>query len=97
MDPEIFFSEDEERESKKRTEREIIAKKICEPCQVSGNCLDWALRFNEIGVWGGTSTQEREKIKRIGHRVSCVRCSRKRIDRKDDYQVCLSCGLSWLV
>lgn len=96
-DPNIFFSEDEMRVSRGRTEREKIAKAVCKKCPVSGNCLQMALNTPEtVGVWGGTSTDEREKIKRIGKRASCVRCRGSHIALVEGGQVCVGCGLSWL-
>lgn len=96
-DPNIFFSEDEMRKSRGRTAREKIAKAICKPCPVSGNCLQVALDTPEtVGVWGGTSTDEREKIKKIGKRASCVRCRGSQVTTAESWQVCTECGLSWL-
>jgi WhiB family redox-sensing transcriptional regulator len=98
-DPNIFFSEDEMRKSRGRTAREKIAKAVCKPCPVSGNCLQMALTVPEtVGVWGGTSTDEREKIKRIGKaRSSCIRCRGRTTALAEGAQVCVECGLSWLV
>lgn len=46
-----FF--DEERE----------AKKVCINCPVKSECLQDALVYNYDGVWGGTTTKERRRIK----------------------------------
>lgn len=41
------------------------AKRICASCPVSAECLAYALQHNERdGVWGGTSVEERERIRR---------------------------------
>lgn len=48
------------------------AKKICngqtkentEVCPYRADCLAWALFNNEPGVWGGTTSNERRKMKR---------------------------------
>jgi WhiB family redox-sensing transcriptional regulator len=56
-DPEIFFPE------KGGSVRE--AKKICARCPVRAECLDYALGHDEqYGVWGGTSEQERRRMRR---------------------------------
>lgn len=98
-DPELFFAEDETRPSAARTRKEAAAKAVCRLCPVSGNCLDSALSWPDtMGVWGGTTTQERGKIQRIGRRASCVRCRGKDVAPVDgSSQVCLTCGLSWLM
>lgn len=48
------------------------AKRVCNgdgkdvpPCPVRAACLEWALENDErFGVWGGTSEQDRRKLKR---------------------------------
>ena len=41
------------------------AKAICRLCEVRGECLDYALTTNqESGVWGGTSEEERRKLRK---------------------------------
>lgn len=45
--------------------REREAKAICEGCPVRDACLDWALEHGEAGIWGGTTTRERPKVRRI--------------------------------
>lgn len=39
------------------------AKKICRPCPVRKECLDWAIGNEDYGVWGGTTAYERRKIR----------------------------------
>jgi len=55
-DPGIFFPISNQSDRK--------AKKLCKECPVQGQCLDEALTFNELGVWGGTNERERRRIKR---------------------------------
>ena len=56
-DPEAFFPE------KGGSTRE--AKRICEGCEVRGQCLDYALENDErFGIWGGLSERERRKLRR---------------------------------
>lgn len=41
------------------------AKAVCAECDVQVDCLDFALRTKqEYGVWGGTTEDERRKIRR---------------------------------
>ncbi len=56
-DPEAFFPE------KGGSTRD--AKRICTSCQVSAECLEYALQNDErFGIWGGLSERERRKLKR---------------------------------
>ena len=50
-DPELFFSE---------SVRDIAAaKSICYSCPLVSNCAEWAIRFEDFGVFGGLSAKER--------------------------------------
>ncbi|CAN5125472.1 N/A [soil metagenome] len=41
------------------------AKKVCDECSVRSPCLEFALVTNQdSGVWGGTSEEERRKLRR---------------------------------
>lgn len=41
------------------------AKRICGPCVVRQECLEWALTTRQdSGVWGGLSEDERKAIRR---------------------------------
>ena len=56
-DPEAFFPE------KGGSSRE--AKKICGQCEVSAQCLEYALQNDErFGIWGGLSERERRRLRR---------------------------------
>lgn len=76
----------------------------CRPCPVRAQCLTTALRGNEVGIWGGTSTEERLRIRRRRNRIKCPGCSVETplllVDQRPDgtpdpQQVCRACGLSW--
>jgi len=56
VDPDVFFNESGQ--SRK-------AKAICQPCPVRESCRDWAIEHQEIGIWGGTTTAERNRIRHI--------------------------------
>jgi len=58
-DPEAFFPE------KGGSTRD--AKRLCEACPVSGQCLDYAMTNDEkFGIWGGLSERERRRLRRRG-------------------------------
>jgi WhiB family redox-sensing transcriptional regulator len=40
----------------------VHAKSICRACPVGGECLEFAVRHDEIGVWGGTTRRERRRL-----------------------------------
>ena len=41
------------------------AKAVCQTCDAQAACLEFALQTNQdSGVWGGTSEEERRKIRR---------------------------------
>lgn len=41
-----------------------LARTICSACTVRIQCLEWAVRHEDHGMWGGTSPVERRKIRR---------------------------------
>jgi hypothetical protein len=55
--PEIFFPE--------KSGSTKDAKGICARCEVRADCLEYALNRREhYGIWGATSSRERERIAR---------------------------------
>lgn len=57
LDPDLFFPE--------RGEPTAPAKEVCSVCVVRAECLEYALVGRETyGVWGGTSEQERRRLRR---------------------------------
>jgi WhiB family redox-sensing transcriptional regulator len=47
-------------------EQIAAAKAVCERCDVRGPCLEFALSTNqESGIWGGTSEEERRKLRKV--------------------------------
>jgi len=41
------------------------AKQVCQQCEAQAPCLEFALATNqESGVWGGTSEEERRKLRK---------------------------------
>ncbi len=70
-DPEIFFPLDIEmgfgKFSSKYQSLEA-AKKVCQECPLIKDCLEYALKNHEIGVWGGTTEHERKLIRKRNYR-----------------------------
>ena len=56
LDPEIFYAES--------GSAIVRAKAFCQQCDVRDRCLQWALKREEFGVWGGTTARERASIRR---------------------------------
>ena len=63
-DPEIFFPE---RHGKidNRDAQVKEAKAICAKCEVTAECLEYAIERDErFGIWGGLTVDERAEVKR---------------------------------
>lgn len=55
----IFFMPDGEKGSRK-VAREEYAKRVCRPCTVQHECLNYAMVSGEpYGIWGATTPRER--------------------------------------
>ena len=49
------------------------AKAVCEECPVKERCLQFALETNQdSGIWGGTSEEERRRLRRAWLRDRAV-------------------------
>lgn len=59
MDPSLF--------NPQRGESPEPAKQVCASCFVRSDCLAWALKHREAGVWGGTTVRQREHM--LGKRL----------------------------
>ena len=43
--------------------RSATARKVCKKCEVTAQCLDFALGFpSMVGIWGGTTEKQRRKL-----------------------------------
>jgi hypothetical protein len=60
--PEVFFPEDEHDAESKKT-MIAVAKQICNDCPVRLRCFDYALSAGMQGIWGGTTYEERLKLR----------------------------------
>lgn len=53
-----------------------VARMICAGCPVKNECLDYALKHEEFGIWGGMSAEERNRYRRT-HKVKFVSSERR--------------------
>jgi len=60
VDPELFFPEKGGGQGKEFK----MARSVCHRCDLTEECLDWALKHHELGIWGGTSERERRVLRR---------------------------------
>jgi WhiB family redox-sensing transcriptional regulator len=56
LDPELFYAES--------GAAIVRAKSMCAGCPSRERCLEWAIRREEFGVWGGTTARERAAMRR---------------------------------
>lgn len=61
----LFFSENDPSRLRAKF-AELEAKAICRRCPVQVACLEYALAADEWGIWGGTTRDERRKMKKAG-------------------------------
>jgi WhiB family redox-sensing transcriptional regulator len=70
QDPELFFPVGSGPEA---LEQETAAKRVCRPCAVRAECLEWALTTcQDAGIWGGLGEEERRDIRRARRRARTV-------------------------
>lgn len=43
------------------------AKAICSGCPVAKECLAFALKNSEMGIWGGTTDEDRKRLRRLSN------------------------------
>lgn len=62
IDPDLFFPVGTTGLAPRQIE---VAKRVCRSCDVVEPCLEFALVTNqESGVWGGTSEEERRRLRK---------------------------------
>jgi len=59
IEPEFYFPTNKTLSTENR-----IAKRLCQSCVVQKECLDYALRYQVQGIWGGTHGGERTKLRK---------------------------------
>lgn len=67
-DPEMFFPQEVEFYGRKTTSPKYFnlsaAKELCSQCPLQVQCLRYAIRNSEVGIWGGTTESQRESLRR---------------------------------
>jgi len=58
-EPDLFFPEIGDKRSEKQ------ALKICSDCPCRDECLMWALKNDEKGIWGGQTERQRTRYLRV--------------------------------
>lgn len=56
LDPELFYAES--------GAAIMRAKAYCARCPLREKCLEWAIKREEFGVWGGMTARERASLRR---------------------------------
>lgn len=57
--PDLFFPDS--RATRQHSDS-ALAKKMCAECPIIRECGDYAIRYEEEGIWGGLTKPEREKL-----------------------------------
>lgn len=68
----------------------------CRACPVRTRCLAWAMLHGAEGYWGGTSTYQRDQLRRVRTRAKCPLCLSTALVYDDPHELCLACGVSWV-
>jgi WhiB family redox-sensing transcriptional regulator len=55
-DPEIFFPEREDKIAVR------TASRVCAVCPIVEDCLEYAIKNENFGIWGGASSLERKRM-----------------------------------
>jgi len=58
---EFFFTEED---NERDTSVYSLGKTICSGCSVRQQCLEWAVKHEAHGLWGGMTPRERMMIRR---------------------------------
>jgi WhiB family redox-sensing transcriptional regulator len=58
---EFFYPEDGKEND---TSIYSFARKICSGCEVKQACLDWGIRHEGYGMWGGMTPRERMAVRK---------------------------------
>lgn len=46
------------------------ARAICKSCKANARCLEYAMKNNDVGVWAGTTANQRAKMRRTMRKKS---------------------------
>jgi WhiB family redox-sensing transcriptional regulator len=63
---EHFYIDDREKGQTKKNKKLLMdAKIMCSTCPFLDQCRMYALKREKYGVWGGTTPQERDKLRKV--------------------------------
>lgn len=74
----------------------VEAQAWCRTCPVRTTCLAWAMLYGAEGYWGGTTTYQRNQLRRVRTRAKCPLCLGTALVYEDPHELCLGCGVSWI-
>ncbi|MFJ8049790.1 WhiB family transcriptional regulator [Streptomyces luteogriseus] len=77
-------------------EAAIAEERWCRSCPVRTQCLSWAMLHSAEGYWGGTTTYQRNQLRRVRTRAKCPLCLSTSLVYVDPHELCLACGVSWI-
>ena len=63
VDPGLFFPNDGD-----NVAQIAEAKAVCAGCAVKDDCLAFALKYPQYGIWGGLTDEERRTLRRVTRR-----------------------------
>lgn len=89
----VFFPGDSPASEERAAEEARL--KYCNTCPVYVLCMDSALELGDVGIWAGTTTELRRKLRRKRTRKKCPGCWNDNLRTSDRVCICPSCGLSW--
>lgn len=72
------------------------AQEWCQTCDVRTRCLAWAMLHRAEGYWAGTTTYQRDQLRRVRTRAKCPICASVDLVYTDPHELCLACGASWI-
>lgn len=79
-DPEVFFpATSGGRPSKWEQLLWDEAAEMCSHCPVRVQCLEWAIEHHEVGIWGGTTDEERRRLTVGVRRMAMPKGHRRRV------------------
>jgi len=97
---ELFFPAKESAENVAK-----IRERFCNLCPVFAECLADAIRSGGQGLWAGTSTDDRNKLRRVRARAKCPVCKSPAVIPLADTtgegsalfhsELCTACSVSW--
>lgn len=74
---------------------ENLGQKYCNLCPVRVDCLKNAIETRSRGVWAGTNSDTRIKLRKTRNRAKCPSCLQHQLVYATGSQICLCCGISW--